>query len=297
MTDRERYYWDLNGHLVVRNLLTARELKAANDAIDYVENRCANGRDEESDFLRESAQPRFMGETLTRTRNNIPFLLMLRPPHCDPFRRMISHPRTLSLLRFMCGRGFRLDHGPQFIGGLPGIANHHLHGAGDPHKPYVAYHHQNGEPYVGGVTVSYALHDAWEGEGGFACVPGSHKSNYPMPSGVQDYSEDMGVVEKPNVRAGDVVFFMDGAQTHGARAWQARHQRRAILIKFASRTSTRQGASLWHIHPDSYWDSNIVDGMTPEQRAVMYGPASAPRTESCLLDVDNAGTVSVAGSS
>ena len=34
MTDQERYYWDLNGHLVVRNVLTKKELKAANDAID-----------------------------------------------------------------------------------------------------------------------------------------------------------------------------------------------------------------------------------------------------------------------
>lgn len=34
--------------------------------------------------------------------------------------------------------------------------------------------------------------------------------------------------------------------------------------------------------------------MTPEQRAVMFGPASAPRTEACRLDIDESGTVSVA---
>ena len=43
MTDKERYYWDLNGHLVVRNVLTPKEVKAANDAIDYLADRCANG--------------------------------------------------------------------------------------------------------------------------------------------------------------------------------------------------------------------------------------------------------------
>ena len=235
-----------------------------------------------------------MGTTLTRTSNNIPFLLRLTAPHCDPFRKMIVHPEIISRLRVMCGQGFRLDHGPQFVGGLPGITNHSLHGAGEPHRDVVAYNHSSGQTYVGGVTVAYALHDAWEGEGGFACVPGSHKSKFPMPAGVRDFSDEMGVVEKPNVRAGDVVFFMDGAQTHGARAWRAKHDRRAILIKYASRTATRQGASLQCVDPDVYWDTPIVQGMTPEQRAVMFGPASAPRTEACRLDIDESGTVSVA---
>lgn len=205
---------------------------------------------------------------------------------------MISHPRVIAALRVMCGKGFRLDHGPQFIGGLAGNPNHNLHGAGNPHKPVVAYHHQ-GEPYVGGVTVTYALADSGETDGGFACVPGSHKSKYDMPPGVRTFEDDLGVVEKPNVKAGDVIFFMDGAQTHGARSWRADHARRAILLKFASRTSTRQGASIACLDPTTYWDDNIVDGMTSEQRAVMFGPASAPRTRECYLDIDASGTVFV----
>jgi hypothetical protein len=44
MTDKERYFWDLNGHLVARNVLNARELKAVNDAIDYVAKRQREGR-------------------------------------------------------------------------------------------------------------------------------------------------------------------------------------------------------------------------------------------------------------
>lgn len=297
MTRKERYFWDLNGHLVVRNVLKPAQVRAANDAIDYLADRCANGTDHESDFLRESAQPRWTGDVLTRTRNNVPFLLQLRKPHCDPFRLMVSHPRVMSDLRVMCGEGFRLDHGPQFIGGLAGNPNHNLHGAGEPHKPYVAYHHQAGEPYVGGVTVAYALADAGPDDGGFACVPGSHKSKYDMPPGVRTFEEDMGVVEKPNAKAGDVIYFMDGAQTHGARSWRARHPRRSILIKFASRTATRQGASLWCLDPDTYWDAPAVDGMSPAQRAVMHGPASAPRTDACYLDVAADGTVFVPESS
>ena len=34
MDARERYFWDLNGYLVVRNVLTPDEVDAANVAID-----------------------------------------------------------------------------------------------------------------------------------------------------------------------------------------------------------------------------------------------------------------------
>jgi hypothetical protein len=90
MTRKDRYFWDLNGHLILRNALTKEQVRAANDALDYLADRCANGTDEELDFLRESAQPRWTGDVLTRTRNNIPYLLQLAEPYCQPFRLMIS---------------------------------------------------------------------------------------------------------------------------------------------------------------------------------------------------------------
>jgi hypothetical protein len=63
---------------------------------------------------------------------------------------MLGHPEILSRLLVMCGKGFRLDHGPQFIGGVKGTAGHRLHGSGAPHKPYVGYHHQDGVPMWAG---------------------------------------------------------------------------------------------------------------------------------------------------
>ena len=204
MTDRERYYWDLNGHLVVRNLLTARELKAANDAIDYVEDRCANGRDEESDFLRESAQPRFMGETLTRTRNNNPFRLMLRPPHCDPFRRMIGHPAIAQRLNWMLGYGFRESGEPMCCVYPKGTPGGSLHGQNPGGYSFV-----NGRQQVEQVNVAWALHDEVEGfgenSGGFLCVPGSHKAMYQIPRPLTT-SIDLPQVYKPGLKAGDVLF-------------------------------------------------------------------------------------------
>ena len=75
----------------------------------------------------------------------------------------------------------------------------------------MAYHHQNGQPYCNGVTVTWQLTNCKAGDGGFACVPGSYKARYPMPAGVRTCDDDLGVVLQPELQAGDVLFFMDGA--------------------------------------------------------------------------------------
>jgi hypothetical protein len=61
-------------------------------------------------------------------------LLNIEKPHCEIFRRMLGHPEILRRLVVMCGKGVRLDHGPQFIGGVKGTSGHRLHGSGAPHR-------------------------------------------------------------------------------------------------------------------------------------------------------------------
>ena len=143
----------------------------------------------------------------------LPGVLEFPKPDCDPFRDMLAHPVLVKYLNVMCGKGFRLDHGPMFIVSNKGTAGHTMHGNGEPHRPHVAYHHQNGMPWVGGVTVAWQLHDCKEGMGGFACVPSSHKSTFPTPKGVRTGDDDMGLIKQPVVvEAGDVIFFMDSAR-------------------------------------------------------------------------------------
>lgn len=126
---------------------------------------------------------------------------------------------------------------------------------------------------VEGVTVTWNLTNCPAGGGGFVAALGSHKSDFPMPKGVRNCDDEGGVVVQPEVKEGDCLFFMDGAQTHGTHPWRNDHDRRSVLFKYASRTSIRGGHNL--IDPDTYWDGETVEGMTAIQRAVMYGPASS----------------------
>ena len=68
MTPKERYYWDLNGHLILRGVLTRSELEAANAAIDACSDRINPGEPDRlsrgSKSLRGLGRPGLRGTQL-----------------------------------------------------------------------------------------------------------------------------------------------------------------------------------------------------------------------------------------
>lgn len=283
MDARERYFWDLTGYLVVKGVLSKEEVARANDIVDRYWDRVEVG----GSTARESVAFAGTGRPM------LPGILEFPKPDCEPFREMLAHPVLVQYLNVMCDKGFRLDHGPMFIVSNKGTAGHTMHGNGEPHRPHVAYHHQNGKPWVGGVTVAWQLHDCEEGMGGFACVPSSHKAMFPMPKGVHTGDDDMGLIKQPVVEAGDVVFFMDSAQSHGATPWKLDTTRRSILFKYTARTCVRSGLAREVSPPEIYWDREIVEDMTPEQLSVMYGPYSNHQGRVPFLEVGEDGVVRI----
>jgi ectoine hydroxylase-related dioxygenase (phytanoyl-CoA dioxygenase family) len=280
---RERYFWDLTGYLVVRGVLNAEDIASANVAIDTVLEQIPTRdmRTGDSRFLQGTGARWYSGQNL----------LNLPQPHCEPLRNLLVHPTVVSRLNWMCGPGFRLDHGPQFNNAVKGTEGLRMHGAGEPHREFVAYHHQDGESYCGGVTVTWNLTDCPAGGGGFACVPGSHKSQFRMPRSVRDSDEAEEAIIQPEIMAGDVLFFMDGAQTHGSHPWRNDHERRSILYKYAARAATRGVPSRELCEPETYWGEETVAEMSAVERAVMFGPASAPGSDEMFLEVDADGAV------
>ena len=287
MNTKDRYFWDLTGYLVLRNVLTAGEVREANEAIEaYSEQLLREGLDNSA-----GGKPKVFQGKVVRTDNAYPHFLQIPEPLSTPFRRMLIHPVIVDCLTEMCGKGFRLDHGPELLAHTRGVEGLRLHGSGNRHKPYVAYHHQSQQSYCGGVTVSWQFADAKLGDGGFAYVTGSHKSNYHMPDDLKYFRDYKFAVRQAEVRAGDVIFFMDGAQTHGTFPWQAAHQRRSVLYKYTTRSSTRSGIAENLAPPETYWDVAVTDGMTDAQKAVMWGPYSNFHHELPYLDVHADGSV------
>ena len=79
----------------------------------------------------------------------------------------------------------------------------------------------------------------------------------------------MGLAKQLVMKAGDVLFFADGALTHGTTAWKNPVSRRAVLIKYSSRSFHRSGGEM--VHPWNRWPAELIEGMSDAQLTVMRG--------------------------
>ena len=141
-----------------------------------------------------------------------------------------------------------------------------LHGGGGEDTDFAEtqffYRYHNGRMRNGLTVVTFALADELLGDGGFMVVPGSHKSNMPMPNDVATLDRDMGIVKEVEIKAGSAIIFTE-ALSHGTMPWKASHQRRAILYKYTSGTMHMAQNYL----PEGV--EEVLDEFTPEQRAMM----------------------------
>ena len=254
--EKEFYFWDLNGYLVVPSVMDEEWLAQANEAVDKFQDRIEVG----SELSGGSESQAGTGRPL------LPGLLDLPAPYSTPFRSMIAHPDVVRRLNWMGGSGYRTGGATVFCA-VQGTSGHSLHDGNEPMSPSRGYFFKNGRSYCETITITWQLRDVEPGLGGFACVPGSHKTQYPMPSGIRTCDETMGLVVQPEMKAGDVLFFMDGGCTHGALAWKNPIPRRGVLIKYQSKNSNWGGGV---IDPQERW-GDIVEDMTEEQFAVMRG--------------------------
>ena len=70
-------------------------------------------------------------------------------------------------------------------------------------------------------------------DGGFACIPGSHKSNCKVPLEIRQADDHPECVRPIVAGAGSLVVFNE-ATAHGTLPWQAEdRQRRSILFEFS----------------------------------------------------------------
>jgi hypothetical protein len=239
MTEKERYLFDLQGFLVVPDALTAAELSDLN--AEYDKQVAAHVKP-------DAAHHRFT------------HLL----PWSKAYRNLIDNPRILPYLTELMGEDFRLDHDySDVIRRHDGPNGTRLHGGGSPFDPCCFFRHQNGRTYSGLTVVAYNIKDVNPGDGGFGCVPGSHKANYPFPGEWLDLHEmQLSFMKAVTGPAGTAIIFTE-ALTHGTLPWTGKQERRTLFYKYSP------GAISWHAQ---YYDAGNYDGLTDRQRAILEAP-------------------------
>lgn len=233
LTAGERYRFDLQGFVVRRNALRPDEIRRLRLAV--IELGVGRGGD-------SVQSQRFTGHLGGDA----------------SFRELMDHPAVLEPLVEMCGPNVRLDH-TYGITMRPGSSGLTIHGGGAPHDPAQFYRVEDGRMFNGLVAVQWALVDHRPGDGGFGCIPGSHKAAFGLPG-----EPEAGLVVEVPLAAGDVVIFTE-ALSHCTIPWRGTADRLTMLYKYAP------GHLAWG--PDYRDLTNLAPLMTPRQARLLQIPA------------------------
>ncbi|MDP6503219.1 MAG: phytanoyl-CoA dioxygenase family protein [Planctomycetota bacterium] len=217
MTPEERYLFDLNGFLHLKNVLSENELIAAQEAADRYITTPPNDL------------PPGFGIDGIRHINGFAFDKSLE--------RLVFHPEIWPIVReFTAGR-------PKLSGGTlqvsVGNSDDHayrLHSAREDTGPDSSHYEvRDGRIFCDNSVFFHYLSDVNPGDGGVVVLPGSHRSEFERPLNLFNNGTMEGLEEAPDgilnitPRAGDVVIITESL-THGALAWKPVDRYRAILM-------------------------------------------------------------------
>ena len=238
MTDEEKFRFDLQGFIVIKDVLTRAECEGLIAIADEAWPR----KPEDAPFRRREAI------TLWHKR----------------YVELMDHPKILPYLIELIGGRLRIDHDYCIFMRKDGSKNM-LHGGPRLFESDHWYYYNDGVMRNGLTVATWNLTDVAEGDGGFSCIPGSHKTNFLklMPRDVARFERDVDYVIQPTMNAGDVLIFTE-ALIHGTAVWTADHERRALLYKYSPPHST------WRIDP---YDIEQYGDVTPQQRRLMAPPS------------------------
>ena len=238
MNEQERFLFDLQGFLVVPGALDAEEVARLNAIMD--------------EYVAREMSPQTHTHRFGRLLN-----------WAKPYRDLIDHPRIAPYLEALLGSQFRLDHDyADVIRTGKGPIGTVLHGGATPFDPTQYYHYRDGRMFNGLVVVAYSLKDVRPGDGGFGCVPGSHKSNVPFPREWQELDDPQPCVQRVAGPAGSAIIFTE-ALTHGTLPWYGREERRTVFFKYSPHPLS------WAAH---YYNAAEYEGLTERQRAILEPP-------------------------
>ncbi|MBT3777522.1 MAG: hypothetical protein HON34_06490 [Pelagibacteraceae bacterium] len=231
-TKLEKYLFDLNGYIIIKNAISQKELKACNEIInDY--KLLKNG--EWKDYVHGHNYGGKEGLNLQQIYEA-----------GKPFEKLIDHPSWIDhMLEFVGGKGtFDHEHGPLFIdenfanirgpGEAIGIHSGNPEGIQRNH-----YRYQNGKFHCSQVNILVALNDIGPGDGGTVVIPSSHKSNIQHPEYKKNYMKKNEVSSAENMtgsieiylKAGDALLFVDSL-CHGSAKRINKGERRIVVYRY-----------------------------------------------------------------
>ncbi|MDP6356219.1 MAG: phytanoyl-CoA dioxygenase family protein [Planctomycetota bacterium] len=261
MTERQKFLFDTCGFLVLENVLTSSQCEELLEALHRIMNT-------PNDELPRGAG---YGNKPEKFESHVGSLWNAGPP----FTGLIDLPPVVDILHEVIHHEVRLESAYCFIR-HKGFRGLNLHGGGhwdaDGQDYTLMYRHFNGKIFSANTVVAFCLADEDDPEGGFCCIPGSHKANFAVPDDVKDIEKngvDHSLLKVIPAKAGSAVIFPE-ALCHGAGPWNSDKDRISLFYKY-----NHVGMKLRPGFPTR----EAMEGMTPNQRLYFAEVNSDPRHE------------------
>ena len=228
LTEEQRYLFDTFGYIVLKNVLNLQQVEDLRATL--------KGPTEQFGPVAQSEGPLHWAQVWRD---------VLDLPTLSPVLEEIIGNHGTRRAREKQGREslptFRLDHINIHTHIKQGFSGASLHGGwkGTGGCQFSSYH--DGFFYNGLVSVSFELYDTHPNDGGFGCIPGSHKSNVRLPEQWRVLGDSVPdcVTRVPAV-PGDAIVFTE-ALTHGTLPWNSEATRKTVFYKFSPHGSTWSG--------------------------------------------------------
>lgn len=257
MNDEQRYHFDTWGFLTIEDAITPEqvtELKA--------------GADENSADL--GSQLKKNGGFWSQAYVD----LLDVPVISEMLDEMYGGPQPNGL------PAFRIDHinihthgvfNKELAGGTIHNCNQRRIDPGRPRELQILYSEcepESGAFENGLIAVAYELEDTVCNDGGFCCIPGSHKANFGVPPDWVDLSQGVHpMMTRVPARAGTAIIFTE-ALSHGTLPWTAPSTRTTLFYKYTHRNEAYSGS-------ERFFDPADADGWQradDRKRAILTPP-------------------------
>ncbi len=274
VTDREKFFFDLNGFLVLKRAIDVDHLAAINDTLDQIISLDPPLKHGE-----------WYGGVHAHTFGGKDGINLQQIYEAGaPFERLIDHPAWIDKVKTFVGGqdDFDAHHGPLFIDENfvslrgPGEAIG-VHSGGHKLVKRCQYRFRNGQFSCGQINILMAFNDVGPGDGATMVIPGSHKANFIHPEyaknriqqGQATSVDGMEGAVEVHLEAGDALLFVD-AIMHGSAKRVNEGLRRIAVYRY--------GPS-WGFFRHPYRPSKeLLARLTPQRRQIVM-PHPAIRRE------------------
>jgi len=197
MDDLQRYLFDLQGFIVLEDVLPRAVVQQLEASMDQLEARDAKGE-----------LPSHVVRSKLRSSEELYLSNIVEAgPEFEP---LIDLPAVVDVIREVSLGLFRLNHTYAIYHWKNGVTP--LHMAGTPIHPKAHYEARNGQIFWTLTKAVFPIANHRVEDGCFAVVPGSHKANFPRPKITGDHEPGLIPLE---ASPGDVILFTE-AMTHGS---------------------------------------------------------------------------------